>query len=295
MTPPAQPDFQSLLTGIDRGIEAHLGWNQRLMRCVLLHESPDEDMLQPDAHRRCAFGKWLLAEKSTLASFDAHATEALERQHRTMHDAVRVLCMQATQGQAASAPDLRAYEAGQTGMVASLHTLRQRVAESVLQHDELTGLPLRNGLNYAFQIRQSDAARNGQPLHLAMVDVDHFKVVNDTWGHTVGDLALQHLARIMTGCLRENDIVIRFGGEEFLFLLLGNGAEAVVQRLLDEVRSHPMPLDNGVEVRMTVTAGLTTVLAGDTLAAAVNRADHALLQGKTHGRDRYVVARAAGG
>jgi len=295
MTPPAPQHFESLLTGIDRGLQAHLAWNQRLMRCALLHEGPGEDMMQPDAHRRCLFGKWFLTERTALAGFDAPATAELERQHQVMHDAVRALCSQSSQGQPASEQDFKAYEAGQTAMVACLNTLRQKVAESVLQHDELTGLPLRNGLNYAFQIRQGDAARSGMALHLAMVDVDHFKRVNDTWGHPVGDLALQHLARIMTGCLRENDIVIRFGGEEFLFLLLGNDAEGVVQRLLVEVRNKPMLLDNGVALRMTVTAGLTQVLPGDTLASTVTRADHALLEGKTHGRDRYVIAQAPGG
>lgn len=289
MTQPTQPNFQNLLTGIDRGIEAHLAWNQRLMRCVMSHESPGEDMLQPDAHRRCAFGQWLVAEKAALAGFDAAATEALEHQHQAMHDAVRALCTQSAQGQAAGAPDLQAYEAGQTGMVASLHTLRRKVAESLLQHDALTGLPLRNGLDYAFRIRQRDAARHGQPLHLAMVDVDHFKAVNDTWGHRVGDLALQHLARLMTGCLRGSDIVIRYGGEEFLFLLLGAEAEGAIQRLLDQVRTHPMPLEGGGTLALTLTAGLATVDWRDNLASAIDRADRALLQGKHGGRDRVVV------
>jgi diguanylate cyclase len=286
-------NFESLLTGIDQAIQAHLAWNQRLMRCALLHESPGEDMLKPDAHRRCLFGQWFLAEKSTLYNFDAAVTDELEQQHHAMHDAVRALCNQSLQGRPADPNDFLAYESGQTAMIASLNTLRQRVAESVLQHDALTGLPLRHGLSYAFGLRQKDAARNNLQLHLAMVDVDHFKVVNDTWGHPVGDLALQHLASLMSGCLRENDIVIRFGGEEFLFLLLGPGAEAVVKRLLDEVRTHPMPMANGQQLSMTVTAGLTPVLPSDTLAAAVSRADHALMEGKLHGRDRYVINQAS--
>jgi len=292
---PAQPNFQSLLTGIDQGIQAHVAWNQRLLRCALLHESPGEDMLRPDAHRRCHLGQWFLAEKSTLAGFDPVATAELERQHQTMHDAVRNLCSASAQGKAATPQAFHDYEAGQTGLVASLHTLRDKVAESLLHHDALTSLPLRNGLDYAFRIRQKDSVRDGLPLHLAMVDVDHFKVVNDTWGHSVGDLALQHLARIMTGCLRENDIVVRYGGEEFLFLLLGTDAEAVVQRLLDEVRNSPMPMDSGQALRMTVTAGLARVGPTDSLASAIDRADRALLQGKQGGRDRYVVAPAAGG
>lgn len=295
MTPSASQHFESLLTGIDQGLQAHLAWNQRLMRCALLHESPGEDMMKPDAHRRCIFGKWFLTEQSTLAGFDAPATAELERQHRAMHDAVRALCSRSSQGQPANEQDFKAYEAGQTSMVASLNTLRQRVAESVLQHDALTGLPLRHGLHYAFDLRQRDAARNGLPLYLAMVDVDHFKSVNDTWGHPVGDLALQHLARLMGSCLRENDVLIRFGGEEFLLLLLGNGAEAVVRRLLDLVRTTPMPMQDAWPLRMTVTAGLTLVAVGDTLESALTRADHALLEGKMHGRDRCVIAQAPGG
>ncbi len=290
MTPPAPQNFDSLLTGIDRGIQAHLAWNQRLMRCALLHESPGEDMMQPDAHRRCLFGKWFLSEQEALARFDAVAVQTLEQQHRAMHDAVRALCGQSMQGLPAREADFRAYEAGQTGMVASLNALRQRVSDSALQHDALTGLPLRNGLEYAFQIRQKDSVRQGVPLHLAMVDVDRFKKVNDTWGHSVGDQALQHLARLMTGCLRENDVMVRYGGEEFLFLLLGPEAEGVVQRLLDQVRSTPMALPQGGSLSMTVTAGLARVGPKDALASAIDRADRALLAGKQAGRDRYLLA-----
>jgi diguanylate cyclase (GGDEF)-like protein len=292
MNRPATPHLESLLTGIDQGIQAHMAWNQRLMRCAMLHESPGDDMLKPDAHRRCIFGKWFQTEKLSLASFDAQATEAMERNHQSMHDAVRALCNSTLQGQLARAEDLAAFEQGQTTMLDELGKLRRKVAESVLQHDVLTGLPLRNGLNYAFEIRRSDAARTGQPLHLAMVDVDHFKVVNDTWGHPVGDLALQHLAALMSNCLRENDIVVRYGGEEFLFLLLGPGAEGVVRRLLDKVRNTPMPMAGASPLHMTVTAGLTPVLDSDTLASVVDRADQALLDGKMHGRDRYVIASA---
>jgi PleD family two-component response regulator len=78
-------------------------------------------------------------------------------------------------------------------------------------------------------------------------------------------------------------------------LLLGNGAETVVRRLLDLVRMTPMPLQDVGPLRLTVTAGLTLVAAGDTLELAVTRADQALLEGKMGGRDRYVIARAPGG
>ncbi len=260
------------------------------MRCSLLHESPGDDMLQPDAHRRCTFGQWFVTEREALASLDGTITAEVERFHEAMHDAVRVLCAASTQGQAATLQALQAYEAGQTGMVEQLNRLRQKVADSVLQHDALTGLPLRHGLHYAFDLRVRDAARSGVPLYLAMVDVDHFKDVNDRWGHATGDLALQHLAHLMADCLRGNDILVRYGGEEFLFLLLGGGAPAVMARLLLEVRTHPLPLQDGTPLRMTVTAGLTQVSEHDTLSSAVDRADFAMLRGKQGGRDRCVLA-----
>jgi diguanylate cyclase len=284
-----QDQFKKLLAGIDRGIQDHLAWNQRLLRCALLRDPPGEDILNLDAYQHCQFGKWLLAERATLTGFDPTTTRDVEHQHRAMHDAVRMLCEQASCGMPVRLEDLQAYETAQTTMVDRLNVLRQRVAESVLQMDALTGLPLRNGLDYAFQIRQKDAARQSVPLHLAMVDVDHFKVVNDTWGHPVGDTALKHLSKLMTGCLRDNDIGVRYGGEEFLFLLLGHEAEAVVQRILNEVRSHPMVMGGGAKLPMTVTAGVTPVSPMDTLASAVSRADAALLHGKQSGRDRYVL------
>lgn len=290
MSKPAQPRLESLIAGIDDGIQAHLAWNQRLMRCALLHESPGDDMLQSDAHRRCIFGRWFLTEREALARLDAAATADVERFHEAMHEAVRALCAASAQGQAATLQAFQAYEAGQTGMIDQLNRLRQKLAESVLQHDALTGLPLRHGLHYAFDLRLRDAARNDVPLYLAMVDVDHFKDVNDRWGHAVGDVALQHLARLMSDCLRGNDILVRYGGEEFLFLLLGEGAPAVMHRLLHEVRTHPLPLQDGTPLRMTVTAGLTQVTGADTLSSAVDRADFAMLRGKQGGRDRCVLA-----
>lgn len=286
----APRQIERLLNGINQGIHSHLEWTQRLLRCAFLHESPGDDMLQPDAGQRCDFGRWLHGERATLANFDAAATDELERQHRAMHDAVRLLCTLCARGQVARPAELQAYEAGQSAMIACLNVLRQRVTESMLQHDALTGLPLRNGLSYVFRLRQHDAARDGLPLHLAMVDVDHFKRVNDTWGHPVGDRILQHLARLMSACLRENDILIRYGGEEFLLLLLGQDIPGVVQRLLETVRSQPLPLDDGGAVSATITAGLTAVATTDTLAAAVERADRALLQGKQSGRDCCVIA-----
>lgn len=285
-----QNELNGLLQGIDQGIQDHLAWNQKLIRWALMHERPDEDMLRSDSYQSCQFGRWLVAQRRTLIDFDEAATIAVDQNHQRMHAAVCALCEGAVEQKPAHLTDVQAYEAAQTAMIDGLHVLRQRVVDAILHFDALTGLPLRNGLEYAFHIRRKDAIRQGVPLYVAMIDVDFFKRINDTWGHPVGDLALQHLARLMTACLRDNDIAVRYGGEEFLFLLLGHEAEKVTQRILEEVRQHPMPMEGSMALPMTVTAGLTVVSPSDSLASAVDRADQALLTGKHSGRDRHVLA-----
>lgn len=282
--------LEKLLDGLDQGIESHVEWNQQIVRCVLLHISPGDDLLSQHAHESCRFGQWLASQHALLAGFDASLLQEIEAQHHLMHDAARSLCDGILKGQEARVADVTAFENGQNGMIRGLTTLRHELTGLAQQLDSLTGLPLRNGLDYIFRIRQHDAARQGETLYLAMVDVDHFKDVNDRWGHPVGDLALKHLAGLFTHGLRDSDVVVRFGGEEFLFLLLGHDAAGVTDRILRDVRHHGMALEDGSILKMTVTAGLTAVRADDELGDAVSRADHALLQGKQQGRDRYVMA-----
>jgi diguanylate cyclase len=285
--------LEALVQGIDHGIESHLAWNQHLLRCALLHESPGADVFRPDAHSHCLFGVWFARHRSELDGFDAALVERIEKAHRSMHDAVHLMCHRVLQGRPAIAADLHAYEEGQSAMVALLNELRERVAEAAAHLDLLTGLPLRHGLDYAFRLRCKDARRGDEQLWLAMIDVDHFKWVNDNHGHAVGDVALQHVARCLVGCLRESDALFRFGGEEFLALFLVDerqGVELLAGRLLEAVSAAPLSTAAGATLRLSVTVGLARVREDEDLASATERADRAMLLGKAQGRDRFVLA-----
>ena len=298
-SPPAAParegaiDPDDLVIGIDRGIEAHLAWTHKLMRCSLLRESPGDDMLRPNAHELCRFGLWLIGARPELERYGESLVRHITVAHQNMHAAVGAMCTKVLAGKAALESELVAYGQHQSEMVALLNNLRQHVADAATRRDALTGLPLRHGLEHAFDLRSRDARRDKHDLWLAMIDVDKFKAVNDTHGHSVGDMALRHIAQLLSATLRENDVLIRFGGEEFLGLFLVQDSDpvtAVAQRLLDALRGAPLRADAGLVLPLTATVGLARVRAGDSLAMAVERADHALLQGKTYGRDRYVLA-----
>lgn len=283
----------SLVAGIDQGIEAHLAWNLKLLRCSFLRESPGDDMLRPNAHELCRFGLWFARVRSELERFDGPLVEQIADAHQNMHTAVRAMCVKVLEGRIALAEELSAYEHSQSDMVGLLRTLREGIADASIRRDELTGLPLRHSLEHAFEMRSKEALRRKQTLWMAMIDVDLSSAIASDSDHRAGDLVLRHVAQVLSGNLRDNDVLIHFGGDEFLGLFLvaeSDSVTVVAQRLLDAIRAATLLTENGLAKNFTTTLGLACVRPEETLASAVDRADLALLQGNAIGRDRYVLA-----
>jgi diguanylate cyclase (GGDEF)-like protein len=155
-------------------------------------------------------------------------------------------------------------------------------------HDALTGLHNRSRWFEIALDRHATMGRMMQPCCLLYVDIDRFKSINDQYGHDVGDQILQEVTKVLSGNTREADVIARFGGEEFVVLLPGidlAGAIACAQRLHQSIRSITL-LPTGV----TVSIGIAESLPPEELDVLINRADHALLQAKTSGRNRTVIA-----
>ncbi len=157
--------------------------------------------------------------------------------------------------------------------------------------DALTGLANRRAFETAAAIEVGRAHRHGGALSVVFADVDHFKRINDRWGHVVGDAVLVELADICRQGLRGHDTVARWGGEEFALLLphcSGTDASQVVCRLLARVRDTRIVALDGERVTMSV--GIASLEPGEaTLEAALQRADAALYRAKAGGRDQFVV------
>lgn len=278
---------------LDQAMQAHLAWNQRLLRCALLGETPADDTLQPNAFELCAFGRWFDGAHERLLKLEPECVRSLDAAHRSMHLAVRELCLASMAGRHAAAHWFEAFESNQSTMVRELAYLKECFVRSGAQSDPLTGLPLRHGLADLFGMRQADAERSGGTLFIILIDADHFKKVNDVYGHPVGDAALAHLADLLKSALRSNDHLLRYGGEEFMMLLYGASeaaAEHVAQRLLQLIRGKPMLLPNGDRLPMTISIGMSRVLPHDSLESAIRRADVALYRAKRNGRDRFECA-----
>ncbi|GAA0695445.1 hypothetical protein GCM10009104_23970 [Marinobacterium maritimum] len=171
--------------------------------------------------------------------------------------------------------------------------MAQAELQQLVERDELTGVLSRRALMERLFTEMKRRSRYGQPLSLLMLDLDHFKRVNDRYGHQAGDLVLKELAQMLEQHLREVDIIGRYGGEEFTVLLPNTArlqAERLAQRLCQAAAEYRIRLHGGDLVQVTLSIGLascdTDLLSAETLLA---RADEALYVAKQRGRNRVSV------
>ena len=153
--------------------------------------------------------------------------------------------------------------------------------------DELTGLANRRAFKESLNCEVSRLRRNNQCATLMVLDLDHFKRVNDLHGHTTGDLALSHSAKLMRSCIRPSDIIGRIGGEEFAIFLSDTDtqqAKVVAERVRESVACAPLVSDD-YEISLTVSIGIATMCEDISFDTLYETADQALYQAKTMGRN----------
>ncbi|HEX5357087.1 MAG TPA: GGDEF domain-containing protein, partial [Aquabacterium sp.] len=182
------------------------------------------------------------------------------------------------------------------GALAAVYRELLLQAESVLRYqactDPLTQLHNRRAVLDVLQHEAGAFVRQDRPLSVILCDVDHFKGINDKHGHHAGDTVLRAVAKVLSNGVRQMDRVARWGGEEFLIVLPGTGADeaqAVAERLRAQVAAHVCQSAKG-PIPVTMTLGVALMREGDVVEALISRADQALYAGKQAGRNRVQVA-----
>ncbi len=174
-----------------------------------------------------------------------------------------------------------------------LRLLNDKLLELV-RTDTLTGIYNYRHFRRSLEHEMERSRRSGQPTALILVDLDHFKNVNDTWGHEIGNDALVQTANLMRTAVRKLDIPCRYGGEEFIIILPSTDlliSIQVAERLRNLIASTPLPVPGG-EIRLTASLGVDVFTAeqGDSPEDFVKRADALLYRAKNEGRNRVCHA-----
>jgi diguanylate cyclase (GGDEF)-like protein len=171
----------------------------------------------------------------------------------------------------------------------SLLDLRSKQLEEKNKTDSLTGAFNREGIEEAIRIGLEEWRSQKKPLSLVLIDIDHFKKINDTYGHAIGDHVLSALSHIVKQHIRTNDLFARWGGEEFVLLCRDTKIEkaTLIAEKIRELIANFAFKDN---VRVTASFGVATLNANETLEQLFNNADKALYEAKHQGRNRVHVA-----
>lgn len=183
----------------------------------------------------------------------------------------------------------------------ALQTVLDMRRVALLEHqsitDALTGLYNRRHLDQRIADEYATARRYQHPLSVLMIDIDHFKRLNDTHGHQAGDLALQHISRLLLDSIREVDIAARYGGDEFLVITPNTAiadARKLAERIRTRIESHALELAKAGQhrqvLRITASIGAAELASGmPSGEQLIKCADEALYQAKNSGRNRTII------
>jgi len=249
-------------------------------------------MVAEDAHARCPFTAWLQETMPALCGLDDSRAEALQVAHRTLHDKVRHFCLKLLAAETLEPPDIDGVELLHDRVVDLLTNLKSQAVVLSASIDPLTGLPTRALMTMDYLHLQKQCARHDASLAVVLVDVDHFKSINDIYGHSGGDQALCQMAATLREVLRGNDRIYRYGGEEFVAfceIQVPADADVLSSRILDAVRAIQVQIGN-TPAQLTATLGCAIAKHGESLEDVIERADQAMYRGKRAGRDCAVMA-----
>ena len=183
--------------------------------------------------------------------------------------------------------ELIIFQLGLADMVLSYKQERDKAMHMAFR-DQLTGAYNRHGLNELLYNRRSKI----KPSNIALIDIDHFKVVNDDYGHNVGDECLVSVVEVIKKQLREEDKIIRYGGEEFLVFIQDTSldkAHEICERIRTAMHLVQVPHSKG-HTSFTVSIGLACIEHNEPVKSVIQRADIALYKSKDNGRDQITIA-----
>lgn len=279
--------LQVVLKQLQQAIYNHERWYNELIRTIICQQPADRHDVSKDAHRQCRFGQWYYNEVPVQVR--EHQTfTAIRAEHKHMHQLAAQLLSASALGVAISPHDYDAFSNALDRLRLEIHTLRREIEESLYNHDPLTGALNRVGMLTSLRALLELVKRDVQQCCVAIMDLDRFKAVNDTYGHRVGDQVLVAMVRHLKGQLRPYDKVYRYGGEEFLFTLPSTDLQTgqmLIERMRDGLSVAPLEVQGRKPIAITVSFGLALLDPNVVVEESIRRADEALYAAKNAGRN----------
>ncbi|WP_259783006.1 diguanylate cyclase [Aestuariispira ectoiniformans] len=282
---------QDVLKAMDRALDDHRLWLQQWHRAIVCHQMPPENITADDPVLQTRLGLWLSAHRGQGLLKQA-AFADLERCLAEFCEFGRMLALRAPDGKPVPTEDYDAFVGRADDFVFQARRIQDAFRKAVSELDPLTGLHNRHVMMQELAAEYDRAVRNDGQCCIALADLDHFKRVNDSHGHAVGDQVLAAAAGRFLSRLRPYDSIYRYGGEEFLIMLPNSNpgtAVSVLERLRHALADRPIVVEGGARLSVTASFGIASLGSGVSLKSIIEQADTALYRAKESGRNKVCV------
>jgi diguanylate cyclase len=287
----SEEQIRAAIAQLDQALYHHEQWHKNLLRSLVAQLPPDAADLVPDAHGRCRFGQWYESGAADPLR-DQPAFAALREAHRQMHENAAALLQRSADGLAIPVNDLDQFTNLLDRMRLEIQSLRNELSETSQNRDPLTGARNRTRLLSDLREQQALVRRGVHGCVLVMMDLDHFKAVNDKHGHAAGDAVLAKTVERLREELRPYDHIYRVGGEEFLLLMPQIDVDAALglaERFRAAIAASPIHCGDG-ELHVTASLGVARLDGTRPVEQSIDLADKALYEAKVAGRNRVVTS-----
>lgn len=287
----SKEQLQETLQQLDQALYNHEQWLSALTRTIICRLPYDQRDVAEDAYRQCRFGQWCY-DKPPLALREHPAFVAMTIEHHRMHQLGARLLLSSTHDLLALPKEYDSFRNALDRLRLEIDTLKHEIEDSLYNRDALTGAENRVHMLTKLRDLHEVVKRRVHPCGIAIMDLDHFKEINDKYGHPFGDQVLATSVRHIMTHLRPYDSVFRYGGDEFLISLPNadlQNTQVVIARIREEFAMLVLSTDRQKGISTTASFGITLLDPDVSVEESINRADKALYAAKTSGRNCFCV------
>lgn len=283
--------LQDIMFHLEQALYNHQQWYNSIVRSLICKLPFDQHDINADAHKVCRFGQWYYETASEELRQHPGFT-ALGEEHLHMHKIAAKLLVTVNDGSTVSSYDYDDFANAVEKMRLEIVVLQRELSDLIYNRDALTGAINRINMLPVLREQQLLVKRHVQLCSLAMLDLDHFKTINDQYGHRAGDYVLAGISRFIINNIRPYDKFFRIGGEEFLICFQNASTKLafeMVERLRIGISKMQINVNENQYINITASFGISSIESDSSVEQSIEHADKALYRAKNKGRNNTQI------
>lgn len=289
----SQKDFDKLTQALKIAFDYHLQWLSDLSFAMICQpETLPEFCCFDNPYDHCKFGQWYNSIDNSNITEHVDFIN-LDKKHKQLHVSVCTLVNEFSENQKITKESYLAFKQIEELFLKALQTCLHNNLEACVNTDHLTELPNRHALDLILKQEHDLIKRKQYQSSIAILDIDYFKVINDQYGHSVGDKVLNKFANLLTSNVRSCDFVARYGGEEFIIYFPEidcQTAYTIAEKLRNLIHQAPILTSDSAPISLTCSFGIAAFHEKISIEESIANADEALYKAKETGRNKIVIS-----